>query len=344
MNFYPIITDDGSISLYNFEINDIYHSNIGAYTEALQKFVIPSGLKNFVKDNNTIKILDVCYGLGYNSIAAIEEIQTINPECKIIINAMEVDPKVIVFSCLLNNLNSLKINSTILDAISKEVKINNILDEYFDNIQNISPDLRHLKLLYGSLDKTIEFNRKLHNIYYQTISTRNTSSLKASRIDDLLTINFFVGDARFNIDKIGTTHDYIFQDPFTVSKDPTLWTVDFLKKLYSLLNIHGNLTTYSSAAPVRAGLIEAGFFVYKTDKVGNKASGTIAYKEHMITKNILDDKENGLLQTKSGIPYYDDENFSGTKESIIKNRENLQINSDRISSSKFLKDYKSKPN
>ena len=45
----------------------MYHSKFGALTEAWEKFILPSGLdKNF---NSEIKVLDVCYGIGYNTKA-----------------------------------------------------------------------------------------------------------------------------------------------------------------------------------------------------------------------------------------------------------------------------------
>ena len=89
-----------------------------------------------------------------------------------------------------------------------------------------------------------------------------------------MTINFFIDDARKAIKLVNTQHDFIFHDPFTPSKAPILWTVDFFRELRRLLDENGNLTTYSSAAPVRAGLIKAGFFIGRTEPVGKKTSGT----------------------------------------------------------------------
>ena len=63
-----ILTDDNSVGLFNNEVNDIYHSKNGALTEARQKFVEPS-FSFFEKDE--LNILDICYGIGYNTKAAI---------------------------------------------------------------------------------------------------------------------------------------------------------------------------------------------------------------------------------------------------------------------------------
>jgi len=357
VEFIPIITEDGTISLYNFSVKDVYHSKIGAYTEALQKYTIPSGLLEFVKHNNEVKILDVCFGLGYNSKVAVSEILKINPECKITINAIEIDPKVLALSCILfDGINNQFLEQTFFEAISKHINVGAILDEYIKDVHKYSPNIDELLPEGYKSIEVLEIKEKLHNIYYQTISSRNTRNREASPVNSLLTINFFIDDARSAIKlinglneksnntlkeyshiKSGFCHpDFIFHDPFTPSKAPILWTVDFFRELYRLLDENGNLTTYSSAAPVRTGLIEAGFFIGRTEPIGKKTSGTIAYKKSELLKNFLTEKEKGILETNAGIPYYD-ENFYSTSEEILKNRELMQKTSGRVSSSKFYK-------
>lgn len=62
-------TQDGSIGLYSYADNDVYHSKFGALTEAWEKFVIPSGIRDALNKTPNIKVLDVCYGIGYNTKA-----------------------------------------------------------------------------------------------------------------------------------------------------------------------------------------------------------------------------------------------------------------------------------
>ena len=64
---YPYFTNDGSVGLFSPEADDIYHSTYGALTEAYEKFVLPANVKYFLKNNSQIKILDICYGIGYNT-------------------------------------------------------------------------------------------------------------------------------------------------------------------------------------------------------------------------------------------------------------------------------------
>ena len=60
-------TQDGSIGLYSYADNDVYHSKFGAVTEAWEKFVLPSGISKLINTKQNIKVLDVCYGIGYNT-------------------------------------------------------------------------------------------------------------------------------------------------------------------------------------------------------------------------------------------------------------------------------------
>lgn len=68
-DYEPYYTEDGSVGLYSFADKDVYHSKFGALTEAWEKFVIPSEIKNQLDKNKEINILDLCYGIGYNSKA-----------------------------------------------------------------------------------------------------------------------------------------------------------------------------------------------------------------------------------------------------------------------------------
>jgi tRNA U34 5-methylaminomethyl-2-thiouridine-forming methyltransferase MnmC len=63
-----IITDDGSMTLKSEEFNECYHSSEGAIKETLYKHIYPA-FEVVKKDE--IKILDICFGLGYNTFCAI---------------------------------------------------------------------------------------------------------------------------------------------------------------------------------------------------------------------------------------------------------------------------------
>lgn len=62
-------TKDGSIGLYSYVDDDVYHSKYGAISEAWEKFIIPSGIDKKLNECQNIKVLDICYGIGYNTKA-----------------------------------------------------------------------------------------------------------------------------------------------------------------------------------------------------------------------------------------------------------------------------------
>ena len=73
-NIKTFITDDGSIGLYNKELDEIYHSKFGAKKEAIEKFINPAK----IIDNHPLDILDIWHGIGYNTKCALLEYKNIN--------------------------------------------------------------------------------------------------------------------------------------------------------------------------------------------------------------------------------------------------------------------------
>lgn len=69
--FCPYFTNDGTVGLFSSTDDDIYHSTYGALSESWQKFIIPSHLEQYINSHDNVKILDICYGIGYNTKAAL---------------------------------------------------------------------------------------------------------------------------------------------------------------------------------------------------------------------------------------------------------------------------------
>ena len=133
--FCPYFTNDGSVGLFSPKEDDIYHSTYGALSEAYEKFILPADFEKFFKTNNNIKILDICYGIGYNSksflnyfyeilskkIAAvnssIDSIDTNNIFYKIYIKAIDTDKKLMFLSPFI------KSKKNILDLNLKKINI-----------------------------------------------------------------------------------------------------------------------------------------------------------------------------------------------------------------------------
>lgn len=91
--FVPQSTADGSFTFFSSEFGEAFHSHHGARQEALQKFVEPTWLRQKAQQPK-LRLLDVCYGLGYNTAAALATIWAVNPDCYVEVVGLEFNPAV----------------------------------------------------------------------------------------------------------------------------------------------------------------------------------------------------------------------------------------------------------
>jgi len=118
-----IKTNDGSFTFFNEKYKESYHSVSGAKEEAIEKFVKPC-----LKKKNP-KILDVCFGLGYNSAAALEYFKN----CKII--GLENDKEI------LNKIKEINVDFKNYDIIKKAAE-----NLEYENVRIILGDARETVL------------------------------------------------------------------------------------------------------------------------------------------------------------------------------------------------------
>lgn len=92
-NFTPKLTADGSFTFFSHEFGESFHSHFGARQESFLKFAVPTQLP-LKAHKPTVRLLDVCYGLGYNTAAALQTIWTVNPNCYIEVIGLELNTAV----------------------------------------------------------------------------------------------------------------------------------------------------------------------------------------------------------------------------------------------------------
>lgn len=97
----PRLTQDGSFTFFSESFGESFHSTLGAKNEAFSKYVEMTRLVEKVRSTAIAKdcvpsltILDVCYGLGYNTAAALETIWQVNPHCLVTLYGLEIDASV----------------------------------------------------------------------------------------------------------------------------------------------------------------------------------------------------------------------------------------------------------
>lgn len=93
-NMELVKTADGSNTLFSKEYNQHYHNiKDGAINEALSKHIIPSF--TYQENKQELNILDICFGLGYNSFTTIFYILKNKLDIKLNIYSVELDANLI---------------------------------------------------------------------------------------------------------------------------------------------------------------------------------------------------------------------------------------------------------
>lgn len=231
------LSEDGSYTAYSKEYDEHYHSTKdGALHESLVKHVIPAfKLKQHQAE---INILDICYGLGFNTLATLYYAKKNNITSKI-------------------NIYSPELDATLVKSLT-----NFTYPKEFEEFKNIIWELSE-------------------NRVYS---------------DESWHVEIFLGDAREYVRKFahvpersdkcpwGTKFDIVYQDAFSPSTNPILWTKEYFSDIAKSLKKEGVLTTYSISLPTRLALYENGFNIYLY-------SAENARKSTLASLSVLDDLE-----------------------------------------------------
>ena len=198
-----VLCEDGSNTLYSKEFDEPYHSTKdGALHESLEKYVKPSFSLKSNKDELTI--LDICFGLGYNTFATLYHIKKHKRKTKVHILSPEFDEG------LVRSLDT------------------------FD----FPPEFENIKSIIKAVSQ---------DLFYE---------------DEQFKIEILLGDARESIPKIKEKVDIVYQDAFSPVHNPLLWTYEWFREVRAICKEDAILTTYSTAAAIRLGLYENGFYIF----------------------------------------------------------------------------------
>ncbi len=198
-----VLCEDGTHTLFSKEFNEPYHSTKdGALHESLEKHVKPA--LSIHKNKCSLTILDICFGLGYNTFATIYYIKKYNLKTKVHILSPEFDEELISSLATFSYPSEFNSISHIIKAISQ-------------------------------------------NGYYE---------------DEQFKIEILLGDARKTVPQIKEKVDIIYQDAFSPTHNPLLWTREFFADIAKISKADTILTTYSTASSTRLGLYENGFLIF----------------------------------------------------------------------------------
>lgn len=166
---YPYFTNDGSVGLFSPEANDIYHSTYGALTEAYEKFILPSDFEKFFRKNSEIKILDICFGIGYNSKSFLNKL------LEIIYN----------YTIDTNNISK-TINNDKIYTNNKKYKIFIHAIDTDKNLATLSPFFKTFEKNIGKLNSKSEIIYKQEKIKKFSANTASTKYKLQNEVNILL--------------------------------------------------------------------------------------------------------------------------------------------------------------
>ncbi len=340
-------TEDGSVGMYDGITKDIFHSVTGAKKESFDKFIFSTDFENFCKKNNSVKILDICFGIGYNTKAAIYFAVKNNKEISIKITALEISKEVAYLSpFIIDGYENPSINLFLLAYfLDKHSDFVQYIEKYFAKEIEIKSSYFNVNIcrvfenyiLNGYVCEGISAKLcTLHNIYYQNVSDSMKIDLDAFKYANV-NFNVIFDDARVSAQELSKEYNFVFLDAFTPHKQPLLWSFEFLELIKSKMQENGFLATYSNSTPIRKTLSDLGFCLGKII-LDNSQFGTVASLDENKMLNSLTEYDYGLMQTKAGIPYRD-KNFSLSTSEILKNREEEVKNSDKMSATEFKRKF-----
>ncbi len=194
-------SEDGSYTAYSRQFDEHYHSTKdGALHESLSKHILPA-LKH-CQNKDEITILDICFGLGFNTLATLYALKDSSKRVRIY--SPEFDEKLVRSLIHFNYPREFEVFIPIITALAQE--------QYYRN-ENIE-------------------------------------------------ISIYLGDARKFVRETDIRFDVVYQDAFSPSANPMLWTREYFHDIAALMKEDAILTTYSTALATRIALYENGLKVY----------------------------------------------------------------------------------
>ena len=146
-------------------------------------------------------------------------------------------------------------------------------------------------------------------------------SLEKAEIPKNININVYIEDARQTVQRLDDdTYDAIFLDPFSQNMAPELFSVELFKEFRRIIKDDGIIATYTSSAPVRAGFIEAGFYIGLGPIFGRKQGGTLASPNPLMLEwSLPRNDEIRIALSDVGIPFRDP-NLNSSSDFILEKR------------------------
>jgi len=220
------VTDDGSRTLWDEQLNETYHSGSGAVVESLVVYLKNSGVYDRLSCGNATAVLE--YGFGTGTAFLLTAATAIVHRAPLRYRALELSllPAAI--------FAELQFTASSLDA--------NVGTE-FDGVLEVAQRLvNELAAWRAALPSEVAAG-----VYYYPVAEQ-------------IALEVVVGDA-VDYRLSGETFDAVYFDPFSPSTCPALWTRTVFQSAFDALKVGGTLTSYCVKSAVRHELTQVGLQV-----------------------------------------------------------------------------------
>ncbi len=205
--FKIVKTEDGSNTLFSKKYNQHFHDiKIGAIKESLQKHVIPAF--TFHKNSTKLKIVDICFGIGYNTFTSIDYIIKNNLDINIEIFSPELDSELVKS---INNFEFPKEFEHLKDIIKAISKYQKYEDEkikievFIGNARQYLKTLKNIDIVYqDAFSKDV--NSELWSVeYFKDIYKAANSNCIITTYSIATSVRLSLFEAGFEIYEIDPT-------------------------------------------------------------------------------------------------------------------------------------------
>jgi tRNA U34 5-methylaminomethyl-2-thiouridine-forming methyltransferase MnmC len=218
----PQITDDGSYTLMHPQLKETFHSHSGARQESQLLYVNRSGLDQYMHSKDSggpIRVLDVGLGLGYNALTTITQWHNTPAPPDLQMLSLEIELELI--ELLTTSKGAWMIN-------------------WDENWKQIAQALQLAEDLSWSL--SLPHHSGAGTLKWK-ILCQDASQLTAEQLTTHL----------------GGPFDYCWQDPFSPSNNPVMWSDQWFRTLLQASAAKAELMSYSVARSVKQSLTRGGW-------------------------------------------------------------------------------------
>lgn len=264
-----MVTDDGSLTLWNGVLDESYHSGCGAASESLVVYLANSGVLARLESGLSTRVFEMGFGTGSAFLltaALAEHFQT-----PLDFWAIEIRPL------------PRRIMAKAIDVwqLSRALEENSLplISKSMDQVENILSILDGLSVQH--FEKLGQITEQLANNWPVDVLDRKLLNLS---LGDYCNLHLIIGDAtqlnvRRDYPELCSQVNAVYFDAFSPETNPRLWSSQVLQEMNQLLVPGGSLTSYCVKSMVRKTMEEVGFSISRLPgPVGGKRQVLLARK------------------------------------------------------------------